>query len=235
MGMCTPVWSTRNTQIRSLLHWYIYVYIFDFSSPNTSTATNFHLNMVLGDEICELNIYIMCPLYPLRENSCTLEHEHSNCVLLIYQQSEVCWDMLWVAVWKEEEITHIKTYTLFLCWYLHYCSVLLKARPHYSCSCYSLYTLRVNIRILTRRNLARNWRSVDEDLRAQVKARRASRRAQAWRARARVMWTHLNTGCKARGVSTFLLPTPGGRYMCVALNPVSDVTQWLFLNRTPPL
>jgi hypothetical protein len=65
----------------------------------------------------------------------------------------------------------------------------LKARPHYSCSCYSLYTVRVNIRILTRRNLASNWSSVDEDLRAQVKARRASRRAQAWRAR--IMWTHL--------------------------------------------
>jgi hypothetical protein len=32
----------------------------------------------------------------------------------------------------------------------------LKTRPHYSCSCYSLYTLRVNIRILTRRNLASN-------------------------------------------------------------------------------
>jgi hypothetical protein len=34
---------------------------------------------------------------------------------------------------------------------------------------------------------------VDEDLRAQVKARRDSRRAQPWRepARARVMWTHL--------------------------------------------
>jgi hypothetical protein len=32
---------------------------------------------------------------------------------------------------------------------------------------------------------------VDEDLRAQVKARRVSRRAQAWRARARVMWTGL--------------------------------------------
>jgi hypothetical protein len=72
-----------------------------------------------------------------------------------------------------------------------YCN--LKARPHYSCSCYSLYTLRVNIRILTRRSLASNWSSVDEDLRAQVKARRAFRRAQAWRApaRARVMWTHL--------------------------------------------
>jgi hypothetical protein len=69
----------------------------------------------------------------------------------------------------------------------------LKARPHYSCSCYILYTLRVNIRILTRRSLASNWSSVDEDLRAQVKARRASRRAQAWwsPARARVMWTHL--------------------------------------------
>jgi hypothetical protein len=63
----------------------------------------------------------------------------------------------------------------------------LKVRPHYSC----LYTLRVNIRILTRRNLASNWSSVDEDLRAQIKARRDSRRAQAWRARARVMWTHL--------------------------------------------
>jgi hypothetical protein len=69
-----------------------------------------------------------------------------------------------------------------------------KARPHYSYSCYSLYTLRVNIRILTRRNLASNWSSVDEYLRAQVKARRVSVRAQAWRApaRARVMWTHLN-------------------------------------------
>jgi hypothetical protein len=69
----------------------------------------------------------------------------------------------------------------------------LKARPHYSCSCYSLYTLRVNIGILTRRSLASNWSSVDEDLRAQVKARRVSRRAQAWRApaRGRVMWTHL--------------------------------------------
>jgi hypothetical protein len=64
----------------------------------------------------------------------------------------------------------------------------LKARPHYSCSWYSLYTLRVNIRILTRRNLARNWSSVDEDLRAQIKARRVFRRAPA---RARVMWTHL--------------------------------------------
>jgi hypothetical protein len=49
---------------------------------------------------------------------------------------------------------------------------------------YSLYTLRVNIRILTRRSLASNWSSVDEDLRAQVKARRVSRRA-------RVMWTRL--------------------------------------------
>jgi hypothetical protein len=86
------------------------------------------------------------------------------------------------------------------CWYRitrHICRVgrslwprRLKARPHYSCSCYSLYTLRVNIRILTRRNLANNWSSVDEDLRAQVKARRVSQRAQAWRARARVMWTH---------------------------------------------
>ena len=53
---------------------------------------------------------------------------------------------------------------------------------------YSLYTLRVNIRILTRRSLASNWSSVDEDLRAQVKARRVSRRAQAW-----VMWTRLNS------------------------------------------
>jgi hypothetical protein len=70
---------------------------------------------------------------------------------------------------------------------------ILKGRPHYSCSCYSLYTLRVNIRILTRRSLPSNWSSLDEDLRAQVKARRVSRRAQAWRApaRARVMWTHL--------------------------------------------
>jgi hypothetical protein len=72
----------------------------------------------------------------------------------------------------------------------------LKARPHYSCSSYILYTLRVNIRNLTRRNLASNWSSVDEDLRAQLKARRVSRGAQAWRtparARARVMWTHLN-------------------------------------------
>jgi hypothetical protein len=34
---------------------------------------------------------------------------------------------------------------------------------------------------------------VDEDLRAQVKARRVSRRAQAWRARARVMWTGLKS------------------------------------------
>jgi hypothetical protein len=65
----------------------------------------------------------------------------------------------------------------------------LKARPRYSCSCYSLYTLRVNIRILTRRSLASNWSSVDEDLRAQVKVRRVSRRAQTWRARA--MWTGL--------------------------------------------
>jgi hypothetical protein len=32
----------------------------------------------------------------------------------------------------------------------------LKARPHYSCSCDSLYTLRVNIRILTRQSLASN-------------------------------------------------------------------------------
>jgi hypothetical protein len=32
---------------------------------------------------------------------------------------------------------------------------------------------------------------VDEDLRAQVKARRVSRLARAWRARARVMWTGL--------------------------------------------
>jgi hypothetical protein len=65
----------------------------------------------------------------------------------------------------------------------------IKTRPHYSCSCYSRYTLRVNIRILTRRSRASNWSSVDEDLRAQVKARRA----QTWRApaRARVMWTHL--------------------------------------------
>jgi hypothetical protein len=56
---------------------------------------------------------------------------------------------------------------------------------------YSLYTPRVNIRIHGRRSLASNWSSVDEDLRAQVKARRVSRRAQAWRARARkrVMWT----------------------------------------------
>jgi hypothetical protein len=60
---------------------------------------------------------------------------------------------------------------------------------------YSLHTLRVNIRILMRRSLASNWSSVDEDLRAQVKARRVSRRAQAWRAwaRARVMWTGLKT------------------------------------------
>jgi hypothetical protein len=65
----------------------------------------------------------------------------------------------------------------------------LKARPHYSCLCYSLYALRVNIRILTRRNLASNWSSVDENLRTQVKARRVSRRAPA---RARVMWSHLN-------------------------------------------
>jgi hypothetical protein len=48
-------------------------------------------------------------------------------------------------------------------------------RPYYSCSCYSLYTLRVNIRILSRRSLASNWSSVDEDLRAQVKARRVFR------------------------------------------------------------
>jgi hypothetical protein len=56
---------------------------------------------------------------------------------------------------------------------------------------YSLYTLRVNIRIFTRRSLASNWSSVNDDLRAQVKARRVYRRAQAWRARARVMWTGL--------------------------------------------
>jgi hypothetical protein len=38
---------------------------------------------------------------------------------------------------------------------------------------------------------------VDEDLRAQVKARRVSRRAQAWgaRARARVMWARLQEHC----------------------------------------
>jgi hypothetical protein len=55
-------------------------------------------------------------------------------------------------------------------------------------------TVRVNIRILTRRNLASNSTSVDEDLRAQVKARRVSRRAPT---RARVMWTHLkSTGHK---------------------------------------
>jgi hypothetical protein len=72
-------------------------------------------------------------------------------------------------------------------------TVLIKARPHYLCSCYSLYTLRVNIRILARRNLASNWSSVDEDLRAQINARRVSRRAQSWRApaRVRVMWTQL--------------------------------------------
>jgi hypothetical protein len=71
----------------------------------------------------------------------------------------------------------------------------LNARPHYSCLCYSLYTLLVNIRVLTRRNLASNWSSVDEDLRAQVKTSRVSRRAQAWRApaRARVMWTRLKS------------------------------------------
>jgi hypothetical protein len=62
---------------------------------------------------------------------------------------------------------------------------------------YSLYTLRVNIRILTCRSLASNWSSVDEDLWAQVKARRVSRRTQAWWARARVIWTRLynTTGC----------------------------------------
>jgi hypothetical protein len=44
-----------------------------------------------------------------------------------------------------------------------------------------------------RQSLASNWSSVDEYLRAQVKGRRVSRRAQAWRAwaRARVMWTRL--------------------------------------------
>jgi hypothetical protein len=60
---------------------------------------------------------------------------------------------------------------------------------------YSQYTLRVNIWILTRRSLGSNWSSVDDDLRAQIKARRVSRWAQAWRARARVrarvMWTDL--------------------------------------------
>ena len=67
---------------------------------------------------------------------------------------------------------------------------------------YSLYTLRVNIRILTRRSLASSWSSVDEDLRAQENARLVSRRAHAWRARARarararVMWTRLyRVGC----------------------------------------
>jgi hypothetical protein len=85
----------------------------------------------------------------------------------------------------------------FQTWYI-------KARPHYSCSCYSRYTRRVNIRILTRRNLASNWSSVDEDLRAQVKARRVSRRAQAWRARARVMWTHKNI-CESGQISKGLL------------------------------
>jgi hypothetical protein len=89
-----------------------------------------------------------------------------------------------------------------------------KARPHYSCSC-SCDSLCSRIMWMiwqvTRQAIraARatgswgsaccryikgvpNWSSVDEDLRAQVKARRVSRRAQAWRARARAMWTGLN-------------------------------------------
>jgi hypothetical protein len=78
----------------------------------------------------------------------------------------------------------------------------LKARPHYSCSCYSLYTLRVNIRVFTRQSLASNWSSVDEDLRAQVKATRVSRRAQAWRARALVMWTGLYRNYKTQSVAS---------------------------------
>jgi hypothetical protein len=86
----------------------------------------------------------------------------------------------------------ILAYVLIWLWNVH---KIIKARPHYSCSCYSLYTLRVNIRIITRRSLASNWSSVDEYLRAQVKARRVSRRAQAWRAPARawVMWTHFKS------------------------------------------
>jgi hypothetical protein len=55
---------------------------------------------------------------------------------------------------------------------------------------YSLYILRVNIRILRRRSLASNWSSVGEDLRAQVKARRVSQRARAWRA-TEVVWTKI--------------------------------------------
>jgi hypothetical protein len=82
----------------------------------------------------------------------------------------------------------------------------LKACPHYlcSCSCDSLCSrVMWTIWQVTRQAIraARatglwgsaccryiNWSSVDEDLRAQVKARRVSWRARAW---ARVMWTHL--------------------------------------------
>jgi hypothetical protein len=87
----------------------------------------------------------------------------------------------------------------------------LKARPHYSCSCDSLCSrVMWTIWQVTRQAIraaratgswgsaccryikgVRNWSSVDEDLQAQVKARRVFQQAQAWRARARVMWTGL--------------------------------------------
>jgi hypothetical protein len=116
-------------------------------------------------------------------------------------------------------------------------------RPHYSCSCYSLCTLRVNIRILTRRHLASNWSSVDEDLRAQIKARRVSRRAHAWLApaRARVMWTHLYCewgpdSVRDGGLMTYLFTirfafcSVGNNCSSIIMSPIHVVTYSIDVN-----
>jgi hypothetical protein len=103
------------------------------------------------------------------------------------------------------------------------------ARPQYSCSCYSQYTLRVDIRIFTRRSLASNWSSVDEDLRAQVKARRVSQRAQTWRApaRARVMWTHLNETRTRSSTSVCLLCSHLPRWLNLTWVSWTDCSRWM--------
>jgi hypothetical protein len=111
----------------------------------------------------------------------------------------------------------------------HVISRNLKARPHYSCSYYSLYTLRGNIRILTRRSLASNWSSVDEDLRAQVKARRVSRRAQPGQApaRARVMWTHLNCLRRTAWVTSHLMYVCNEDVTRCFLNGYTSTWKWM--------
>jgi hypothetical protein len=125
------------------------------------------------------------------------------------------WNTLMISVSHEKcsIAVIIFEFSINMCWYVHAKGLVdlmnVKASSLYSCSCDSLCSrVMWTMWQVTRQaipaaratgswssacclyikgvRLASNWSSVDDDLRAQVKARRVSRRA-----RARVMWTGL--------------------------------------------